>query len=145
MHKTLLIDLDAHQGNGHERDFIQDDTVVVFDMYNPRIYPGDEYAKQGIQIPVYAGRGDTDDRYMKKLTKALHATHEECGRFDFILYNAGTDCMKHDPLGMVWYGMVWYGMYMCVRRWKAYLLSLSNHIIYVYIYRRYVSVGGRRD
>ena len=41
----MIIDLDAHQGNGHERDFIRDTDAYILDCYNPHIYPGDRYAK----------------------------------------------------------------------------------------------------
>lgn len=33
--RVLIIDLDAHQGNGHERDFINDEDVFIIDAYNP--------------------------------------------------------------------------------------------------------------
>lgn len=33
------------QGNGHERDFLDDKRVFIMDMYNRYIYPGDGYAK----------------------------------------------------------------------------------------------------
>ena len=29
--RVLIVDLDAHQGNGHERDFFNDPNVVIFD------------------------------------------------------------------------------------------------------------------
>ena len=32
--KVMIIDLDAHQGNGHETDFIGDDRVYILDVYN---------------------------------------------------------------------------------------------------------------
>jgi len=35
----LIIDLDAHQGNGHEKDFANDGRVYILDMYNAGIYP----------------------------------------------------------------------------------------------------------
>lgn len=41
----LIIDLDAHQGNGHERDFMNDPLCYIIDAYNPHIYPGDMYAR----------------------------------------------------------------------------------------------------
>ncbi|XP_067930521.1 histone deacetylase 11-like [Watersipora subatra] len=40
--RALIIDLDAHQGNGHEADFLTDDWVQTFDMYNPNIFPGNQ-------------------------------------------------------------------------------------------------------
>lgn len=33
------------QGNGHERDFMEDDRVYIMDVYNRGIYPHDGYAK----------------------------------------------------------------------------------------------------
>ncbi|KAI3966414.1 hypothetical protein MKW92_037902 [Papaver armeniacum] len=36
---VMIIDLDAHQGNGHEMDFGNDSRVYILDMYNPDIYP----------------------------------------------------------------------------------------------------------
>ena len=43
--RAMIIDLDAHQGNGHERDFVGDDRVYIMDVYNRGIYPHDGYAK----------------------------------------------------------------------------------------------------
>ena len=42
--KFLIIDLDAHQGNGHERDHPDSSKVYILDAYNFGIYPGDDYA-----------------------------------------------------------------------------------------------------
>lgn len=44
--KSMIIDLDAHQGNGHERDFKNDERVYILDMYNGYIYPGDSFAER---------------------------------------------------------------------------------------------------
>lgn len=37
----MIIDLDAHQGNGHERDAIGDEDVYIVDFYNHKVYPQD--------------------------------------------------------------------------------------------------------
>lgn len=37
----MIIDLDAHQGNGHERDMLDDKEVFIVDVYNHHIYPCD--------------------------------------------------------------------------------------------------------
>lgn len=34
------------QGNGHERDFMDDHRVYILDAYNRYIYPGDGFAKR---------------------------------------------------------------------------------------------------
>ena len=41
----MIVDFDAHQGNGHERDFMTDERVYIMDMYNRWIYPNDKDAK----------------------------------------------------------------------------------------------------
>lgn len=40
--KVMIVDLDAHQGNGHERDHLQDEGVFIVDFYNHYIYPDDQ-------------------------------------------------------------------------------------------------------
>ena len=52
--RFLIIDLDAHQGNGHERDHRDKDKFYIIDAYNHHIYPGDEIALPFISdnIPV---------------------------------------------------------------------------------------------
>jgi histone deacetylase 11 len=37
--RVMIVDLDAHQGNGHETDFLNDDNVCIVDAYNPYINP----------------------------------------------------------------------------------------------------------
>ena len=45
--KVMIVDLDAHQGNGHENDFMHDSHVYIVDVYNKWIYPNDTQAKGG--------------------------------------------------------------------------------------------------
>ena len=45
----MIVDLDAHQGNGHERDFMGDNNCYILDMFNSHIYPLDREAKKGIR------------------------------------------------------------------------------------------------
>ena len=48
----MIIDLDAHQGNGHERDMMDDQNVHIVDAYNPHIYPHDVFAMRGIKTNI---------------------------------------------------------------------------------------------
>ena len=41
MKRIMIIDLDAHQGNGFEKDLIHNDDVYIIDCYNNQIYPSD--------------------------------------------------------------------------------------------------------
>ncbi|OEL30390.1 Histone deacetylase 2 [Dichanthelium oligosanthes] len=95
---VLIIDLDAHQGNGHEKDFANDGRVYTLDMYNAGIYPFDFTAKQYIDQKIELASGTKTDEYLEQLDKAL----EVCkSRFQpqLIVYNAGTDILDGDPLG----------------------------------------------
>ncbi|KAL8130461.1 hypothetical protein V2J09_019616 [Rumex salicifolius] len=96
--RVMIIDLDAHQGNGHERDFSTDGRVYILDMYNPEIYPFDYEAQKYINQKVEVPSGTSTNEYLKKLDRAL----EVAGRMfdpELILYNAGTDILDGDPLG----------------------------------------------
>ena len=39
--RIMIVDLDAHQGNGHERDHLEDPETYIVDFYNHSIYPQD--------------------------------------------------------------------------------------------------------
>ncbi|CAN6207427.1 unnamed protein product [Urochloa humidicola] len=95
---VLIIDLDAHQGNGHEKDFANDGRVYILDMYNAGIYPFDFTAKQYIDQKVELASGTETDEYLEQLDKALEVSKS---RFQpqLIVYNAGTDILDGDPLG----------------------------------------------
>jgi len=96
--RFLIIDLDAHQGNGHGLDHMDRLKYCVFDMYNHHIFPGDEKAKQGITYDINAASYPRDATYIAKLEEMLPRAFEEF-KPDFVIYNAGTDCMSGDPLG----------------------------------------------
>lgn len=96
--KIMVIDLDAHQGNGFEAIFEKDPMVDVFDMYNGDIYPMDLKAAQYIRwkFPLDNGTGEID--YISILQNNLPKAIAE-SQPDLIIYNAGTDPYEKDPLG----------------------------------------------
>jgi histone deacetylase 11 len=96
--KVMIIDLDAHQGNGHEMDFAHDGRVYILDMYNSEIYPLDYAARTCIQQRVELLSGASTKEYLERLDKELEVAQEA---FDpeLIIYNAGTDILNGDPLG----------------------------------------------
>lgn len=101
--KVLIIDLDAHQGNGLERIFKEDDSIYFFDMYNKDIYPNDRQAKNRINRLVELSSATNDDEYMEKLKKNLDDFIEELcvgtEKPKLAFFNAGTDIYEKDPLG----------------------------------------------
>ena len=94
----FVVDCDAHQGNGTERAFLQDSDVFILDVYNPNVFPSDEYAKQAVSCEVHVSIVDSDEEYLSKLSSYLSRSVSEFNP-DMIFYNAGTDCLAGDPLG----------------------------------------------
>ena len=96
--KIMIIDLDAHQGNGYASIIKDDPRVIIFDMFTYENYPADQklYKYMDYKIPLNLNLGD--EKYLKILksflTKALKKTPP-----DFIIYNAGTDILAGDKLG----------------------------------------------
>ncbi|XP_064422289.1 histone deacetylase 11 isoform X2 [Latimeria chalumnae] len=95
---ATIIDLDAHQGNGHERDFMDDRRVYIMDVYNRYIYPGDGYAKRAIKRKVELDWGTEDEEYLQKVEQHVEGALNEITP-DIIVYNAGTDVLDGDRLG----------------------------------------------
>ncbi|KAI6189036.1 Hist-deacetyl domain-containing protein [Aphelenchoides besseyi] len=110
---AMIVDLDAHQGNGHEHDFANEDRVFILDMFNYQIYPGDFKAKglrrwwntrkrketlESIKCAIRLESHTGDREYLSKLKKGLQ-TSLNTFTPDLIVYNAGTDVLDGDPLG----------------------------------------------
>ena len=98
MKKFMIIDLDAHQGNGHEHDHSDPTRHFIVDAYNHNIFPGDEPAKKNITSDINVRSFTTDDEFLRDVETSLKRAFD-LFKPDFIIYNAGTDCMVGDPLG----------------------------------------------
>jgi len=96
--RVLIVDLDAHQGNGYQDIFKNDDRVFMLDIYNSDIYPHDESAKKYIDFncPVKSNIKDTE--YLRILDGALKTAVKK-SKPGIIIYLAGTDIYQNDPLG----------------------------------------------
>ena len=97
---VLMIDLDAHRGNGFESFFLDDDKIKIFDMYNAQNYPGmhpgdvDEYP---FMVPMkWYTNGDS---YLRILKDELMPFLDEFSCAKIAIYNAGSDILSGDRLG----------------------------------------------
>ncbi len=95
--QVLVIDLDAHRGNGTEDIFRNDQNVDFFDMYNFQIYPGYSDDENEYLIPVPAGSGGAF--YLGRLKKELPRFLASVPKPRLAVYNAGTDILAGDRLG----------------------------------------------
>ncbi|TKR61051.1 hypothetical protein L596_028217 [Steinernema carpocapsae] len=67
-------------------------------MFNYEIFPRDFKAKESMSRSVRLESGTGDGEYLRKLRQELNTA---LGEFtaDLIVYNAGTDSLRGDPLG----------------------------------------------
>ena len=102
--KVLIVDWDAHHGNGTQNAFYQDPTVYYFSVHQFPHYPGtgkeDETGeKEGtgftLNMPMAAGSGDLE--YREAFEDILYPAAKQFLP-DFILISAGFDGHKDDPL-----------------------------------------------
>lgn len=96
---AIIIDLDAHQGNGYERIFQNKDYVYIFDMYNQSIYPQDIYAKERIDYDVPLPIGIRTEEYLELLKHHLPMAFVKVENPSIVVYVAGTDIYSRDMLG----------------------------------------------
>lgn len=96
--KVMIVDLDAHQGNGHGKTFGDDKRIGIFDVYGYWNYPRDEEAKKYIKYNYPISLKTKDEEYLKIIHHALpNAVDQE--NPDLIIYNAGTDVFDGDLTG----------------------------------------------
>jgi histone deacetylase 11 len=98
--RVMIVDLDAHQGNGYERDFMNDDRVFMMDVFNSQIYPNDTNAKKGIQRAIELKSYTEDEFYLATVARNLEEVLTEF-KPDIVVYNAGTDVLDGDTLGLL--------------------------------------------
>ena len=100
--KCLIVDLDAHQGNGYEELIGGWPQVDIFDVYNgsPGFYPNDRYAAQFITYDYPVNSFIQDEEYLSIIKTGLPKAIEQ-SKPDFIIYNAGTDIYDGDRVGQM--------------------------------------------
>lgn len=93
--RALLVDLDAHQGNGNAICFKGDDQVFTFDIHNRDIYPAPKAeCDMGIGLTGLVN----DERYLAVLRENLPKAMGQA-RPDIVYLLAGTDVYEDDRLG----------------------------------------------
>jgi len=100
--KVLIVDLDAHFGDGNAPIFASERRVKIFDIYNEDIFPVWQLKKDNLKRKVdfdFPIESDTrGSLYLQTLKSELPSIIAK-GGFSLIYYNAGTDVYEHDPLG----------------------------------------------
>ena len=94
--RVLIVDVDAHHGNGNAYVFMDDRRVTLLDIYNGGIYPHGGYTKERVDINLPVSSGTTGDEYLRKLQDGLDRLQ---GSYKLAFVIAGTDVLASDPLG----------------------------------------------
>lgn len=100
--RVLVIDLDAHMGNGVARCLRDDRESFIFDMFNGDIYPHDPAALERIDAPTALSIGMGGEEYLYELGSRLPPFLDSLAGPEqpaVVIYNAGTDVYVGDALG----------------------------------------------
>lgn len=100
--RVLIVDLDAHQGNGYEKDLeeaCRAGQVCILDAFAPLLFPYPTAEKEREMIHYYIPyeKQDKGNQFMPLLAEAILLPFQEFGP-DFVIYVAGTDTLEGDPL-----------------------------------------------
>jgi acetoin utilization deacetylase AcuC-like enzyme len=93
--RVLVVDLDAHQGNGTAQLCAGDDSIYTFSMHAAKNYPAVKPASD-LDVPLRHGTGDAE--YLDLLAANLAAAMSSA-RADAVVYVAGADPWEGDRLG----------------------------------------------
>jgi acetoin utilization deacetylase AcuC-like enzyme len=93
--QILIVDLDAHQGNGTAKLFEKEKRVFTFSMHGEHNYPFHK-EKSDLDLPLKDGVGDTE--YLELLKTTLPQLIESV-KPDFIFFLSGVDILDTDRYG----------------------------------------------
>lgn len=94
--KILIIDTDAHHGNGNAYTFMENKHVTILDVYNAGIYPTSGYTRDRVDIPVPLPPGTDGQTYLQRYSEALEKLDND---YRLAVVVAGTDTLMSDKLG----------------------------------------------
>jgi histone deacetylase 11 len=91
--RVLIVDLDAHQGNGTAATIQAWPWASIFDVFEEDLYP---QPKQPEDFPVPVPAGMRGDEYLGIVQEALPPALNAVSP-DLVIYNAGSDPFEDDP------------------------------------------------
>ena len=100
--RILIVDVDAHHGNGNAHEFREDPAITILDQYNADIYPRSEFSKRRVDIALPMHNGANGESYLQTLRTGLQSLREKValeGSFELAFVIAGTDVLLTDALG----------------------------------------------
>jgi len=102
--KVLIVDIDAHHGNGTQEIFMSESRVVHIDVHERGIYPGTGSIyevgsgdAEGTKINIPLPHGSGDSTYKEVFNEVIEPIINEF-KPEYILVSAGYDAHYSDPL-----------------------------------------------
>lgn len=99
--KIMIIDFDAHQGDGYETDLrkeVRDGQVHIVDAYTPELFTDWNNTREVIGTKFYYSCEDDGTNFLKNVRRKLPPIMESF-QPDLVIYNAGTDPLEGDKYG----------------------------------------------
>lgn len=103
--RSLVVDLDVHQGNGTASIFEEEPNIFTFSMHGEKNYP---LKKESSDLDIHLADGIGDKEYLRILEKELSTLLDDF-QPDFIFYQSGVDPLESDKLGRL--GLTIDGLY----------------------------------
>ena len=99
--KTLILDIDGHQGNGTQEIFEGDEKVTYLSLHQSPNYPGTGASTEGNCINFALQKDLGGQQYLETLDKALAMV--DLTKFEVVAVSAGFDTHKGDlaTLGLI--------------------------------------------
>ena len=99
LERVAIVDFDVHHGNGTEKIFRDDDSVLYVSLHQWPFYPGsggpDDQAGTTVNVPLPAGSGDAE--YLESFDRVVTPAMERFAP-ELVLVSAGFDAHEADPL-----------------------------------------------
>ncbi len=92
--RVIVVDLDAHQGNGTAEAFQSWPWASILDLYEEDLFP---FPKATEDVPLPVPPCLTGGEYLEIIREALPEALDAL-RPDLVIYNAGSDPFQDDPL-----------------------------------------------
>lgn len=115
LRRILIVDFDAHHGNGTDEIFFEDPGVLMISIHQRGLFPsttgmetstgGGDGAEYTINIPVHSTFGDVEYNYI--FGKVVHNIVRQFAP-EFILVSAGFDGHIDDPMSELALSTDWY-------------------------------------
>jgi acetoin utilization deacetylase AcuC-like enzyme len=93
--RAMVVDADAHHGNGTAAIFENDPSVFTLSIHQFANYP---HVKPPSKLDIHLEDGVGDDEYLRRLTQGCHEALEHFSP-DLVIYVAGADPYRDDQLG----------------------------------------------